>query len=205
MMAKRTAKELWDALDEATLDAVIESELAMTPDERREALIKDGYDIDALNAKADAFFASRPKKAAAPASPPAASPAAPSPADSTTAAPRESSASEPVRPLAPVVPIRTKRRWGTWLLAAAAVAVLGLGIKSALPPPPVGHAPPPAVYAASLRDQAQIDCDARRWEMCREGLDEAYGADRAGEGEPRVVKMREAIAAGLAAGAGDAH
>ena len=41
-MAKRTAKELWDVLDEATLDAEIESALAMTPEERRQALIEDG-------------------------------------------------------------------------------------------------------------------------------------------------------------------
>ena len=41
--------------------------------------------------------------------------------------------------------------------------------------------------------------------MCRERLDEAARADRAGEGEPRVVKMREGIGAGLAPGSGDAH
>jgi hypothetical protein len=34
-MARRTARELWDALDQATLDAELESELAMTPAERR--------------------------------------------------------------------------------------------------------------------------------------------------------------------------
>jgi hypothetical protein len=56
-MTKRTAKELWDALDEATLDAEIESELAMTPEERRRALVKAGYDLDEVHAQADAFFA----------------------------------------------------------------------------------------------------------------------------------------------------
>jgi hypothetical protein len=58
--------------------------------------------------------------------------------------------------------------------------------------------------AAWLRDDAQIDCDAERWEPCRRRLDEAAGIDPSGEGEPRVVKMREAIAAGLAAVPGDA-
>jgi hypothetical protein len=195
-MAKRTAQELWDALDEATLDAVIESELAMTPDERRQALIEDGYDIDALHAKADACFASLPKKVAAEA-PPALSP---------TAVPKEPSASEPVRLLAPVVPLRPRKAWASWLAAAAAIAVVGGGIaiNAALPPPPVGAAPPRA-DAASLRDAAQIDCDARRWERCREGLDEANRADHAGEGEPRVVKMRAAIEAGVAPGAVDGH
>ena len=64
-MTKRTAKELWDALDEATLAAALESELALTPEERRQELIKEGYDIDKVHAQADAFFASLPAKAAA--------------------------------------------------------------------------------------------------------------------------------------------
>ncbi len=195
-MAKRTAKELWDALDEATLDAEIESALAMTPEERRQALIEDGHDIDALHANADAFFASLPEKVAAA-----------SPAVSPTAAPKEPSAAEPVRPLAPVVPIRARKAWTPWLAAAAAIAAVGggIGINAALTPALVGSPPPPKAVAASLRDAAQIDCDARRWEMCRERLDEAARADRTGEGEPRVVKMRAVIEAGLAPGSGDAH
>jgi hypothetical protein len=195
-MAKRTAKELWDALDEATLDAEIESALAMTPEEHRQALIENGYDIDALHADADALFASLPEKVAA----------AASPAVSPTAAPKEPSASEPVRPLAPVVPLRARKAWTLWLAAAAAIAVVGggIGINAALTPSPVGSPPPPK-DPASLRDAAQIDCDARRWEMCRERLDEAARAERAGEREARVVKMREGIEAGLAPGSGDAH
>jgi hypothetical protein len=196
-MAKRTAQELWDALDEATLDAEIESALAMTPEERRQALIEDGYDIDALHANADAFFASLPEKVASTASP----------AASPTAAPKEPSASEPVRSAAPVVPIRARKAWIPWLAAAAAIAVVGggIGINSALTPAWVGSARTPKADAAWLRDAAQIDCDARRWEMCRGRLDEAAREDRAGEGEPRVVKMREGIEAGLAPGSGDAH
>lgn len=189
-MTKRTAQELWDALDEAALDAEIESALAMTPEERRQALIEDGYDIDALHAKADAFFASLPEKVAA----------AASPAASSTAAPKEPSASEPVRPLAPVVPMRARKAWIPWLAAAAAIAVVGggIGINAALTPPVVGSPPPFKADAASLRDAAQVDCDAKRWEMCRDRLDEAARADHAGEAEARVVKMREAIEAGLA-------
>jgi hypothetical protein len=103
-----------------------------------------------------------------------------------------------------VVPIRARKAWRTWVLAAAALAVVGIGIEAALPPPPVSSPPPPKDYAARLRDDAQIACDAKRWERCRERLDEAAWFDRSGEGEPRVVKLREAIAAGVAAVPGDA-
>ena len=34
-MTKRTASELWDALDEATAEAELESSLAKSPEERR--------------------------------------------------------------------------------------------------------------------------------------------------------------------------
>ena len=199
-MAKRTAKELWDALDEATLDAVIESELAMTPDERRQALIKDGYDIDALHAKADAFFASLPKKVA-----PAASPAAATSATSPTAAPKEPS--EPVQPLAPVVPIRARKALTPWLAAAAAIAVVGggIGINAMLTPPPVGSAPTDRDIAEGQREVAEENCALKYWTTCRDLLDEAAKLDPARDSEPRVKKMREAIEAALAPGSGDAH
>jgi len=98
-----------------------------------------------------------------------------------------------------VVPIRARKAWRTWGLAAAAIAVVGLGIKAALPPPPVLSPPHPKGYAAWIRDDAQTECDAERWEPCRRLLDKAAQVDVSGEGEARVVKMREAIATGLAA------
>jgi hypothetical protein len=201
-MAKRTAKEHWDALDEATVDAVIESELAMTPEERREALIKDGYDIAALEAKADAFFASRSKKAAETASPAAASPAAP-----PTASPKEPSAAEPAPVLAPVVPIRARKAWAPWLAAAAAVAVVGggIGINAMLTPQPVGAAPTDRDLAEGRRGAAAENCAQKDWTTCRDLLDEAAQLDPAGDSEPRVKKLREEIAAGLVPGARDAH
>jgi hypothetical protein len=191
-MARRTAKELWDALDQATLDAELESELAMTPEERRQDLVKAGYDVDALDAEADAFFASLPAMVAPTAAPAASPPAAPD-------APQA-----PVQPLAPVVPIRARKAWTTWVLAAAALAVVGIGIKAAIPPPPVFSPPPPKEEAAWLRNEAQLDCDAERWKPCQRRLDDAAQVDPSGEGEARVVKMRAAIAAGLAAAPGDA-
>jgi hypothetical protein len=57
-MTKLTATELWDALDDATIDAEIESALAKTPEEHRRDLVAAGFNLDEVNAKADALFAS---------------------------------------------------------------------------------------------------------------------------------------------------
>jgi hypothetical protein len=119
-MTKRTASELWDALDEATIDAEMESVLAMTPEERRRELVAAGYDLDKVHADADAFFESLPEKiaAAAAASPePGASAAAPvipasaEPASSTSPAaaapappPSAAAPPAPAPPAAVVVP-----------------------------------------------------------------------------------------------------
>ena len=57
-MATLTATELWDALDDATIDAEIESARAGTPEERRRDLGAAGFNLDEVDAKADALFAS---------------------------------------------------------------------------------------------------------------------------------------------------
>ena len=57
-MTKLTATELWDALDDATTDAEIESALERTPEEHRRDLVAAGFNLDEVNAKADALFAS---------------------------------------------------------------------------------------------------------------------------------------------------
>lgn len=57
-MAKLTATQLWDALDDATIDAEIESALAKTPEEHRRDSVAAGFDLDEVNAKADALLAS---------------------------------------------------------------------------------------------------------------------------------------------------
>ena len=196
-MAKRTAKELWDALDKATLDAELESELAMTPEERRQELIKEGYDIDELHAEADAFFASLPAKVA-----PAAAPAA-----SPTAGPEAPGAPEPVQPapkLATVVPIR--RPWMIGAFSVAACVALFLMVKAAQPPPPVAHAPPPTDHdlAEVGRDMAEARCALKDWAACKANLDDAAKVDPDGESEPRVQQLRAVIAAAMAGHAVDA-
>lgn len=49
--------------------------------------------------------------------------------------------------------------------------------------------------AEKLRDEAFAACAAKEWKACEGKLDQAKGLDGPGEGEPRVVKAREEIAA----------
>jgi hypothetical protein len=193
-MARRTAKELWDALDKATLDAELESELAMTPEERRQDLVKAGYDIDELHAEADAFFASLRAKAV-PAAAPAASPAAASEAPPEPA--------PPAPKLASVVPIR--RPWKFLALCAAAGVALFLVVKAMEPDDLVGSAPPPSHHdlAEVGRDMAEAQCALKDWAACKAKLDDAAKVDPDGESDPRVQKMRGEIAMGMAGLRGD--
>jgi hypothetical protein len=193
-MAKRTAKELWDALDKATLDAELESELAKTPEERRQELVKEGYDVDKLDADADAFFASLPAKVAAAAAPSASSTA-------PSGAPPEPA--PPAPKLAPVVPIR--RPWRLVAFAVAACVALFLLVKAMQPPPPVAHAPPPTDHdlAEVGRDMAEARCALKDWAACKANLDDAAKIDPDGESDPRVQQLRADIAAATAAHAVD--
>jgi hypothetical protein len=56
-MAKRTASEVWAALEEQDVDAEMEAVLAMTPEERRSELRAAGFDLDKVHAQADALGA----------------------------------------------------------------------------------------------------------------------------------------------------
>lgn len=86
-MTKKTAKDLWDALQEAGDEAELEEALALTPEERRRELVEAGYDLDKIHANADAFFAANPAVAAATTEALARSPASPAPrADAPAAA-----------------------------------------------------------------------------------------------------------------------
>ncbi|HEY5146015.1 MAG TPA: hypothetical protein VII82_04580 [Polyangiaceae bacterium] len=168
-MANRTATELWNALDEATMDAELEAVLAMSPEERRRALEEAGFDIEKVHAQADALHAEAARQA-----PVAVPPAAPAAA---VAAPR------PKRPRALVVV-------PTVLAMAAGVALV---VKLATPPPPVGSAPPQdpnVVRAEAIRRTARDACQAQHWQVCIIELNEAKALDPEGDEEPDVQALR---------------
>ncbi len=173
-MAKLTATELWDALDDATIDAEIESALAKTPEEHRRDLVAAGFNLDEVNAKADALFASlQPPASIAPGAP--------------AASPAPVSAARPGRPgLAVVVPIA--------LALAAAVALV---VEAERSPPPVASPPRPETPAErvdSLRREAREACGQQEWQACLEDLDEARALDAAGDQTPEIQALRRAAA-----------
>jgi hypothetical protein len=102
-MTKRSATDLWDALNDATVDAELERVLAMTPEERRRELVATGVDLDQVRARADAVVASIPGVPAD-----ASSPAVAHPPPVTLAPHRESRATASVpAPVGPQPPTPT--------------------------------------------------------------------------------------------------
>ena len=187
-MTKRTASELWDALDEATVDAELESALEKTPEEARRELVDAGYELDKVHAEADAFFASLPAEARpAPASPPEA-PTAPSAADKPPA-PAPATATPPA-PTAPRVwRMRVAIAVPTALALAAGVAV---AVQLTSPPPIVRTPRPetPEEHAATLRQEAREACESRSWKTCLDKLDEARALEPGGNETPEVQSLR---------------
>jgi hypothetical protein len=192
-MTKRTASELWDALDEATVDAELESALEKTPEENRRELVEAGYDLDQVHAKADAFFASLPAEAPpAPAPSPAEAPSAPT---APTAAAGPPAATAP--PATPAPRVRRMRLAVVVPTALALAAGVALAIQASSPP--VVTSPPPETpveHAATLRREARHACESRSWKTCLDKLDEARVLDPSGNETPEVQSLRHAAAEG---------
>ena len=132
-MTKRTASELWDALDEATVDSELESLSAKTPEEHRRDLADAGYDLDKVHAEADAFFASMPKAASATPAPDAVLAATTAPATSAPAAPAATrpGTSTPPPPAVSVLRPRRMRPAVVVPIALALAAAVALVIRAA--------------------------------------------------------------------------
>jgi hypothetical protein len=194
-MTKRTASELWDALDEATADSELESMATRTPEEHRRELAGAGYDLDKVHADADAFFASMPAAAAATPAPEAASSPAASKAPAASAAPAPAVSAPPAPPA--VSPLRPRRMRPAVVvpIALALAAAVALVIRAASPPPPVAHGRPDDMAdAADLRREAQEACRARSWKTCLDRLDEARALDPSGDTNPEVQSLRHTAA-----------
>lgn len=63
-MSKRSASDLWAALEDQALDDEMEAVPAMTPEERRRELREAGFDLEKVHADADALFAEPARPAA---------------------------------------------------------------------------------------------------------------------------------------------
>lgn len=123
---------------------------------------------------------------------------------------------EPVQAVAPYAehpePARVTRMptrraaWTAGAIAAAAVvtvaAIEGPALLGRNEPAPPDHPREPlspeeqqAARIATLRNEARAACDAKDWKACASKLDDAKALDPAGEIDPRVQGMRDAIAA----------
>jgi hypothetical protein len=160
---KRSASELWAALEDEAMDDEMEAVLAMTPEERRRELREAGIDLERVHAQADAL-------GAAPA-PPAPAPLAPV----TVLRPKR------LR-VAVVVPAAVA-------LAAGLAVVVNLATS---PAPVAAHRPPepPAVRAEALRQAARDACQAQTWQTCLDKLNEAKALDPGGDESPEVQALR---------------
>ncbi len=74
------------------------------------------------------------------------------------------------------------------------------------PPPSPSHPEPPPVdsvvvdplvAAATFRQNAFAECDAKQWDTCLAYLDSARALDAAGDETPRVKKARETAIRGI--------
>ncbi len=109
---------------------------------------------------------------------------------------------------------RGRSRPGLLLLVATVAAAIGGGLVYALthpappPPPPIPaplpEPPPvdsvivdPLVAAATLRDNAFAECEAKEWGTCLANLDRARALDPAGDDAPRVSKARDSAIRGI--------
>ena len=184
--------------------------LAMSDDEVKQELARDGVDVAAMHARAGAAFDAFMAK-------PAASGAASDDPD----APRRASTDEPwVARAEPAVLIPHATRVVTWSFArvlgvAAAIAISGAGIYLAArspAPPPVVRKPEPEVppvptvernadliaEASKLRAKAMAACASGGFAECVLGLDAAREMDPAGDGVAEVKAARKRAAEGMA-------
>jgi hypothetical protein len=178
---KRTAAEVWQALETMELDDAAEREMdrvaAMTPEEVRRELAEAGFDPEESRARGVELARAFAQQQAA--------------------------------PVVPAPARRRPSRRAVALLLAAAFGLLAVVMwrraenwiahnrdRSA---PDIGPDTPSPEWIAhekararaiELRRGAQADCTSAHWEACLKGLDEARDLDPAGEADPTVVDER---------------
>ncbi len=188
-----TPEEILASVESSDVDAEIERALALSPAERRAEVQAAGYDLAALDAKADAVHDAARRAVAR--------------AQAENEARRH--ASEPPR-----------RRPGTlWLLAAAVVVVAGaawFATRSSPQPPPAPSPPPTAptrspapspelvARANEARARAFAQCARSEWFECTVSLDQARDLDPAGDTAPEVMRARDRAMAAMNAPPADA-
>jgi hypothetical protein len=180
---KRTAREVWEAIEEASFRDEVERIVGMSEEELKAELLKDGFDpAELAGPQTVAERASR----------------------------RPDGGAE--RPPATVHPLR-RVRMIAWLAAAAigmmalviaakrneVIALFGhepvapLPTQSPLPQKPPDVQLTSQERAAALRNEAYTACGHASWTLCESKLNEAQALDPAGEHEAAVRTARQMI------------
>lgn len=176
---------LWAELVDEAGEEEIEEAASVSVEQAEAELRAAGFDVDAENARAEAFLAWLEGTGSA--------------RDAGLPAEAEALVDRAARPAAPevskVVPIaearRRRRPLVAWVAAAAAAAASAAAIYVETSPPGVAHpAPSDEEVAASLRARATVACDDGRAKECLSLLDEARAMDPAGDAEPEMARLR---------------
>jgi hypothetical protein len=168
--SKPTAREAWDAIDEASFRAEVDRVVAMTDEAVEAELLRDGFD--------PADLAPRQTEATT----------------MTTAEPPQTGEPKP----APVRRLPVRRQMVAWLVAANLALVAGAGtMTTGLTG---GHAPSAAEQGAALRDGAKAACAKAQWRACLDDLDEADRVDPGGADEVDARELRQKAERALGGG-----
>jgi hypothetical protein len=173
MMSKRSPEQILQDIEDSDLDDVVDQVLAQSPEDRRRDLAAAGFDLKALDEKADALHAKLQQ----------AEPEPQNPAPSASAG--GGGNGKPAKGIP--FPVRSRRVvWMASLLAAAvgggSLLMTGTGVQKR-----------DRDHAAELRQRAIAACDAHRWDECKKELDDAKAIDADGEDEARVKEARRAL------------
>ncbi|HEX4448943.1 MAG TPA: hypothetical protein VH044_19515 [Polyangiaceae bacterium] len=196
-MTKPTNKDLLDAIDDVTGEAEMERLLEMSDEQHREELAKSGVDVEALDAKAKAFFATLDQRLAARG---AAAAREQAPAPELTPAPEPAQAQPLAAPREPT-PIRLF--WRRPLIAIPSAVALAAGVLLVVhafrAPPIIGPDVllPAEEQALNLRNEALGACQASDWKKCLDDLDQARAIDPSGDATSHMKQLREIAEQGL--------
>jgi hypothetical protein len=192
---KRTPAELWTAIERVADEAELARIDALGDEELDRELRQAGIDPDAAaGVVKEGLSRSRAPAPLGVTSAEARSQPAPS-ASRNTPGPRGSRGAN--EPRARAV------RWVAWAAAAALVGAVALVLArrddGVAQPAPADAAPrdPEAQRreAARLRAEASDACARSQWTRCEENLDQARALDPAGEADPSVARLRDAVRA----------
>jgi hypothetical protein len=199
-MAKRSPKQVLDALDawdeDNAIDAEMERVLAMTPEQVENDLRTAGIDVEAERTKArewreKAARGEIPAIIARRAQPEAA--ATPAAADRVEQPPSEPASGLPAKPAGNVVKMRmsARTRWAALLAAATLALLVGALLMPAADMAGGGRHSFRQGEAAELRRNAVDACNAQRWDACLRNFDLARDRDPDGDKDPLVQEYRQ--------------